>query len=240
MSSVTKPASAIELSTVYFCQGPVPPTISLRDCGLQLKGAHPKALTAFYGNQSKQDGFMAAREYAEMNRLQFTVVDFLVALDSRINPGLMKPEELANHDFVAFQRLSRSAADEIQNILQSGMSGTSSLEGGVDPVADGVKPNQLVLESPDVIDALMNTQALRHVKVIAHQAKLLMSEKVFTVGSVPFSHWSAIMEVTCRLNPTTRVVLDAPAPRDKPGEKSSLAPSAGAVARPKPKVPRAR
>lgn len=240
MSSVTKPASAIELSTVYFCEGPVPPTISLRDCGLQLKGTHPKVLTAFYGNQSKQDGFMAAREYAEKNRLQFTVIDFLVALDHRINPGLMKPEELANHDFIAFQRLSRSAADAIQNILQSGVSGNPLLKGVVDPVAEGVKPNQLVLDSPDVIDTLIATPALRHVKVIAHQAKLLISEKVLTVGSVPFVHWSAIMEATCRLNPTTRVVLDGPETGDKPTEKSSLAPAPGAGARPKSKVPRPR
>ncbi|RSZ55258.1 hypothetical protein HF313_22955 [Massilia atriviolacea] len=238
MSSVTKPASAIELSTVYFCEGPVPPTISLRDCGLQLKGAHPEALTAFYGNQSKQDGFMAAREYAEKNRLQFTVIDFLVALDHRINPGLMKPDELANHDFIAFQRLSRSAADEIQNILQSGVPGNSSWENAADPVADGLKPNQLVLESPDVIDALTATPALRHVKVIAHQAKLLISEKVLTVGSVPFFHWGAIVEASCRLNPTTRVALDGPGKNDKPSEKSTLAPAPGARA--KSKVPRPR
>jgi len=241
MINVAKPSTVIELSTVYFCAGPLPHAIALRDCGLQLPGAAPNVLTALYGNQSKQDGFMAAREYAERNRLQFTVIDFLVALDHRINPGLMKSDEWANHDFFAFQRLSRGAADEIQAILQDLVPAGAGEQAAV----DGVKPNVLLLQRPELIGMLLSQPQLRHVKVVAHQARPIMSERALTVGSVPFVHWNAIKEASCRLNPTTRITLDQPRMIDSPtsalGDLPSSAPSAPTLrAGARPKAPRPR
>jgi hypothetical protein len=163
------------------------------------------ALTVLYGYQSKQDGFMAARDFAEKNRLQFTVIDFLVALDHKINPGLMKVEEFARHDFLPFQRLSRGAVDEISSLLAD-----FAETKGVRPEIAGAKPNALLIERPDLVVALLSDPSFDHVKVIAHQAKPTMSDRVLNVGTVPFRHWDSIVEATCRLNPVTRITLDRP------------------------------
>ena len=211
MNESSKSSCVIELSTVFFCAGPIPRVISLKDCGLALRGSALPALTALYGNQSKQDGFMAARDFSEKNRLQFTVIDFLVGLDHRINPGLMKLEELAKHDFLPFQRLSRGVLDEIGMILSE-----SALLDRASVALDSTKPTTLVVEFPDLVASLAADPMLQHMKVIAHQAKPVMSERVLNVGTVPYRHWGAIREATCRLNPTTRITLDAPVVQDKP------------------------
>jgi hypothetical protein len=208
MSSAPKPSTLIELSTVYFCEGPIPTSISLRDCGLALRGNLPQAITALYGTQSKQEGFMAAREYAEKNRLNFTVIDFLVRLDLRINPGVMKAEEFGDHDFLPFQRLARSGIDEIAALLQA----ASKLDSEI------TKPSAVLLERPELLSVLLDQPALRHIKAVAFQARPVMSERALTVGAVPFIHWNAIAEATCRLNPTTRITLEYPAPPMAPSK----------------------
>ncbi len=99
----------IELATVYFYEGPTPPrVIALKDCGLPTKSPWNGAFPTLYGYQSKQEGFTAARAYADKNRLQHTIIDILVKLDQKKNPLMTKPEDLAQHDFISFQRLSRS------------------------------------------------------------------------------------------------------------------------------------
>lgn len=220
MSESSKSSCLIELSTVYFCAGPIPHVIALKDCGLALRGAGIPALTALYGNQSKQDGFMAARDYAEKNRLQFTVIDFLIALDQPINPGLMKLEEVAKHDFLPFQRLSRGVLDEIGVIL-----GESAILDRSSVAPDGTKPSALLIEFPDLVAVLAADPMLQHVKVIAHQAKPVMSERALNVGTVPYCHWDAIREATCRLNPTTRITLDAPVAHDRPTPSVAMKPA---------------
>jgi len=149
---------------------------------------------------------MAARDFAEKNRLQFTVIDFLVTLHCRINPGLMKDTELENHDFLAFQRLARSGGDAIRDMLLA----SPALDRRAATALESLKPAALLLERPDLVDILTADPALRHLKVIAHQAKPLFSDRAMTVGTIPFQHWDAITEATCRLNPTTRVTLDRP------------------------------
>lgn len=211
MSEAAKSSTAIELSTVYFCEGAIPHTLSLRDCGLALRGTAPEAMTALYGHQSKQAGFMAARDYAERHRLNFTVIDFLVALDCRINAGQMKAEEIREHDFLAFQRLARSGTDQISVLLQ---------EGGA-LYAEAMKPGAILLERPELLSVLLGQPDLRHLKVVAFQAHPVMSERALTIGAVPYSHWRAITEATCRLNPTTRITLDPPAPVSAPVNTSA-------------------
>lgn len=231
MSESLKSPSVIELSTVYFCPGPIPHSIALRDCGLVLPGGVP-GLTALYGNQSKQEGFMAARDFAEKNRLQFTVIDFLVGLEYKINPGLMKAVEFSQHDFLPFQRLSRTAMDEIADFLVG-----YAEKKGVRPDLVGAKPNALLIERPDLLGALMSDPEFVHVKVISHQAKPSMSDRVLNVGTVPFCQWDAILEATCRLNPTTRVTLDRPESHDH--EEARPRPQPASKSKPK-SVPRQR
>jgi len=235
MTEDTKPQSAlIELSTVHFYKGQLGQTVALKDMGLTLSSAIPGALSALYGSQSKQDGFMAAGQYADRHHLEFTVIDFLVKLDSKPHPGIMKPDELIRHDFFAFQRSSRALLDEIDAIL------TEKL------IVDGIpleerfvrKPHLLVIEKPELISALLSDATMDHLKVLVHGARTSFSDRPLNVGTVPFSKWDAIQEATCRLNPGTWVTLERP---DSPGSVTQIDRSVSkAIARQRPAPARVR
>lgn len=212
MSEDKNPQGAvIELSTVHFYTGQLARTVALRDMGLTLSGTIPGALSALYGHQSKQDGFMAAGQYADRHHLQFTVIDFLVKLDAKPNPGLMKPEELMHYDFLTFQRSSRAMLDELDAMLTENLVGERALLDG----KFAGKPHLLVIERPDLVGKLLSDAAVAHVKVLVHGARTNFSDRPLNIGTVPFNHWDAIQEATCRLNPSTRVTLERPTPQDR-------------------------
>lgn len=232
MSNPQKAQPVIELSTVYFYEGQIPRTISLKDCGLAMHAPVPGTLAALYGYQSKQEGFMAARAFADQRRLQFTVIDFLVRLDHPINSGLMKPSELTQHDFISFLRMSRGMLNELQEILEE--------HGGAAAGDDAAKPHVLIMQRPELLVDVINHPDLRHFKVIAHPAKPVFSERPLTVGTVPFAQWGAIQEATCRLNPTTRITLERPGVDDRLSPSSVVAPEPSQVMSLRPVPPRNR
>lgn len=149
---------------------------------------------------------MAARAYADKHHLQFTVIDLLVKLDQRQNPLMMKPEDLGQHDFIMFLRSSRSMLDELEKILRKRL----QQEGADLSHVDFSKPHLLIMERPELITSVMDEPGWEHLKVIAYPAKVTISEKPLNVGTVPFRHWGAIQEATCRLNPNIRITLDPP------------------------------
>lgn len=214
------PQHSTELSTVYFYEGSAPRVIALKDAGLQMRSPIPGAFSAIYGYQSKQEGFMAARAYADRHRLQFTVIDFLVRLDHKANPLMMKPEHLPQHDFIAFTRIARDMTDKLQEILARRLEKDGLDVGQVDLS----KPQQVLAQRPELITSLLDEPGWEHLKVIVYPAKVAMSEKPLAVGTVPFRHWDAIQEATCRLNPNIQITLDPPATQDKAAPASSPAP----------------
>lgn len=198
--------SIIELSTVYFYKGHAPRVVALKDCDLLAKSSVHGAFSALYGRQSKQEGFMAARAYADQNRLQFTVVDFLVKLDQKRNPLVMKLDDLPQHDFITFQRVSRSIMDNLRAILKKRLE-----QDGADlSKVDLSKPHWLIMQRPELIASVIAEPGWEHLKVIAYPTQLPISEKPLNVGTVPFRHWDAIQAATCRLNPNIRITLDPP------------------------------
>ncbi|GGM25638.1 hypothetical protein GCM10009425_40500 [Pseudomonas asuensis] len=176
-----------------------------------MKSPIPGAFSALYGYQSKQEGFMAARQYADKNRLQFTVIDFLVKLDQKQNPLMMKPGDIPRHDFLSFQRLSRNSLDEVEDILRNKFERDGSNVSGMDLS----KPHHLIMQRPELIQAVMSASGWEHLKVLAFPAKSAVSERPLTVGVVPYEHWSAIQEASCRLHPNIRITLDSPSSSDK-------------------------
>lgn len=196
----------IELSSIYFFEGVAPRVIALKDCNLPTKSPAPGVFSALYGYQSKQEGFMAAHMYADKNRLQFTVIDFLVKLDKKQNPRMMKPEDLAQHDFITFGRISRSMMDQLRTILKDRL----EREGEAPGNAELSKPYLLISERAELITSVIDEPKWEHMKVIVYPAKLAISDKVLNVGTVPFRHWGAIQEATCRLNPNIRITLEPP------------------------------
>lgn len=218
----TKPQGAlIELSTVHFYKGQLERKVALKDMGLTLSSDIPGAFSALYGSQSKQDGFMAAGQYADRHHLEFTVIDFLVRLDYKPNVGVMKPGELMNHDFLAFQRSSRPMLDEIDAMLAEKLT-----RAGV-PLDDKFagKPHLLVIERPELIAHLLSEATMAHLKVLVHGARTSFSDRPLNVGTVPFSHWDAIQEATCRLHPGTWVTLDRPGSPDMIEQPVNMAPA---------------
>lgn len=197
---------SIELSTVYFYEGATPSVIALRDCGLQMNNPITGAFSSLHGYQSKQEGFMAARAYADRYRLQFTVIDFMVGLGKRQNPLMMKPESIADHEFVAFTRMTRSTTDRLGEIVQRRL-----IRDGHDLTGiDLSKTSQLISHRPELIAALLDEPGWDHLKVIVYPAILKMSEKPLSVATIPFKYWHAIQDATCRLNPAIQITLDTP------------------------------
>lgn len=151
---------------------------------------------------------MAARAFADKNRLQFTVVDFLVELDQKQNPLMMRPDDVPNHDFISFARMSRSMMDHLQSILHDRL-----VEEGITPSKlELAKPHLLLQQRPDLVSSLIEAPGWEHMKVIAYPAKLTISDKPLTVGIVPHAHWGSIKEASCRLNPGIRITLEPPIP----------------------------
>lgn len=206
----------IELSSVYFYEGATAPrTIQLRDCGLPLKTAGTGLFAGLYGYQSKTEGFMAARVYADKHRMRFTVVDYLVRLEHQINRNQMKPEEIDQHDFVSFTRITRSLADEVGELIWKQIKGSPYNREHGDDVFD------LLANHPEAIKSLTDDPRWKHLKVIAYHAILPMSETPLAIGVVPEHHWQSISEATCRLDPTTRVTLEPPRHAERPTAPSA-------------------
>jgi len=218
----------IELSTVAFYEGHTPRTLALHECSLPFADPVPGAMSALYGTKSKPEGFMAARAYADRHRLQFTVIDFLVALEHKPNASVMKPDELPDHDFLSLLRISGSMSDQVGQWLRAGLEEA----GQGTELLDSLKAEHAVLQQPSLIGALIDRPACRHLKLVAFPGMTSISDRPLNVGSVPFRHWSAIQEATCRLDPTVRVTIDAP-----PLQTATKAPKAALAKRPsKPKA----
>ncbi len=198
----------IELSTVVFYRGEIEHEIALRDSSFPMAKAPRKALSALYGTQGKQDGFVAARSYAVSQGLNYTVVDLLVDLEEQ-NPQVMKPDNLSKFDFLNVTRMSRALGDDIASRLAEVLT-SADLDG--EPVeALFSQPLRAVLARwPHLADPLMDLDGCKHLKVIAFPAVTLVGARPVAIGCVQHRHWSAIREATCRLNPNIRVNLDAP------------------------------
>lgn len=223
----TESQHLIELSTVYFFKGNTPRVIDLKDCGLPLESPMPGAFSAFYGYQSRQEGFMAAKTYADENRLNFTAIDFIVKLDHKQNSLMMKPEDLARYDFIPFHRFTRAMMDDVGASLAQAL----EARGEDSRRYDMAKPHLVLMQRPDLFAELLGQPAWEHVKVLAHPAKLAISEKPFSVGSIPFGQWGSVVEATCRIDPIRIDISKAPgqpAPDpDRPDAPSVRPPSAG-------------
>ncbi|MES2257434.1 MAG: hypothetical protein V4724_02890 [Pseudomonadota bacterium] len=213
--SSEKSGPIIELSTVYFYTGSVPRTLALKDCGLEMCQPMPGLICGIYGRQSKQDGFMAAHAYAERNRLEFTVIDFLVRLNCPINPSKMKTENVPDHDFLSLNQMRRQLWEPITFAIED------------ESEQDGARSNEevdgkmLLLDSPSLISRFADTPEYQHLRVVAFDSRPVMCTQTLTIGVVPHRHWSAIEMATCRLNPTTHVTLENPLDNQSPNVKAS-------------------
>lgn len=195
----------IEMSTVAFYHADIPREIALRDCSLPIARPPVRALSALYGDQGKQSGFMAARQYAMANGLQYTVIDFVMELDAQ-NKYVMKPADLANFDFLNFARMSK----EMRSLVAEWISEAAAANGVPAKAQDKQSASSAIEACPSLVDALVERPECSHLKVIAYQTVTSMSSRPLTVGSIAHRHWDAIRSASCRLNPNVRIDLTPP------------------------------
>jgi len=197
----------IELSTVAFYEGRAPRTIALKDCSWPMASPPQTGFCGVYGSRSKPVAFMAARAHAERERLNFTVIDFVVELSLKLNPLAMKPQQLSGHDFFSLLRMNGSMGDQVAAWLQT----DPAVAKEYGEQFESMKPELVLMQSPHLMDVLASTPDCQHVRLFAFPAMTDVSDEPLNIGFVPYAAWSAIREATCRLDPTVHVTLDPPA-----------------------------
>ncbi|WP_028998455.1 hypothetical protein [Azohydromonas australica] len=198
--------STIELSTVVFYEGSLPSVLPLWNCSVPLVSPVPDALTAVYGTTSKPDAFAAAYQYAKRNQLQHTVIDVTVTLEHRPNPTVMRAETLGSYDFFSMRRMATSMEGQIVEWIRAGLAPDDRRA----KLFDEMLPTQVLAREPSLLGVLMDSPACRHLKLLACPAQTMIDLQVFNVGVVPFRHWSAIQEATCRFDPSVKISLEPP------------------------------
>lgn len=203
--------SIVELSSLYFYADAAPKVLPLKDCKLSTNSPIAGTFSALYGSQSKQDGFMAARAYADKHRLEFTVVDFSMDLRQKQNAIITNAEDIQNYDFMFVQRLSRNMTNELRAIFQQKL----EQQGALAATMDTSNLAKLIVQRPDMMVSIMDEPGWEHLKVIAYPAKLTISEKPLNIATLRFHDWGLIKEASCRLNPNIRISLDPPSQQEK-------------------------
>jgi hypothetical protein len=194
----------IELSTVAFYKTELPSTLSLRDYSWPLRAPAAGVFSALYGHQSKQDGLMAASDYAKQHQLEFTVIDFWITLEHKLNPLPMQADMLQHHDFMNLGRTSRPMDEPLKRWMREYIeAGDPRLES-----LDTLKLAQAVTQQPALAEALLQHPVCQHLKILAYPALTGVSDRPLSVGSVPLQHWGAIHSAECRLNSSLLVTLE--------------------------------
>ncbi|NML17052.1 hypothetical protein [Azohydromonas caseinilytica] len=215
----------IELSTVAFYAGLRPRSLSLWACSVPLIKHVPGALTAIYGAKSKPEAFMAASDYAQRNGFQYTVIDFIVNLEKRPSP-VMKPDELERFDFLNMSRMASAMNEPIGEWICAELAPGDSRA----KLLNEMPLQQALRQDPSLLGVLLESPACRHLKLIACPAQTKLGLQPLRVGVVPFRHWLAIQEATCRLDPTVHITVEPP----DPAAAKLVEASSRAAAAPKP------
>lgn len=198
-------AYQIELSTVAFYDGRAPRSIALKDCTWPVTLRPSAGLCAVYGTASKRDAFLSAREHATRKGLSFTIIDFIVELEAR-NQLTMTPQTLSSHDFLNFHRMTKAMGAHALEWLRA----DKALAKEYGQLFKDLKAEQVLAQHPHLMDELASTRECQHIKLYAFSAPSDLDGKPLKIGFVPFGHWAAIKEATCRLDPTVHVTLDLP------------------------------
>jgi hypothetical protein len=198
--------NVIELATLVFYKGALPQTMALRDCSLPMPRAVPGVFPALYGSQGKRDGFVAASEYAKKQQLQFTVIDFCVAVELKRSLLKIQPDTLASQDFLDFTQMSRHMDEHVKSWMRSQL----HLIKESSELLDTLKPIHAVMQQPELMGYLLKHPSCHHLKVAVCPTQTLIADDPLNVGNVALRHWGAITEATCRLDPAVRVTLEPP------------------------------
>lgn len=190
----------IDLSTIYFYKGELPKNLQLNECGLQIPNAKEGTLVGLYGHRAKQEGFLAAKLYADKNNLKFTVIDYLLELDEKDSP-IIKTDNIKDHDFLSFTRITKDFAKEInEDYLRLIWNKNIDIK----------ELNAELVYNPDIIKEMSESEKFTHVKAFVHNAKLSFTDKPITVAEIPHKHWKSILESNCRLDPLVHIKLAHP------------------------------
>ncbi|ENV52065.1 hypothetical protein L292_1667 [Acinetobacter junii CIP 107470 = MTCC 11364] len=195
------------MSTVFFFEGSLPKTINLKDCGFPLTKPIDDSFPALYGHIGKQAGFIAAKEYADKHRLQFTIIDFTIKFDTPVDTVPVKLEELHNVEIVSLKRLPRN---EIVQLYDKYINDEQQHE-----LKDNKKAYIKMVENPELLSSVINHDDFKDLKLMIYPAKTAISDNPLTIGTIPNRHWDVITSAVCRLHPNTQVSLEPPGKADQ-------------------------
>lgn len=199
----------IELSTVYFYKKKLPRLLKLKECDFTRNSSGvPDTLAALTGYQRRQKGFVIAREYAEKNGLEFTVIDFTIKLDQSFSAQLIKPEDLQLRDYLSIHRLSKDTTNLLLQILkESGDEQTQNIL----KLHSTKKLSNLLKYHPALLDPILTDERFKHVKIInTNINNPLHSDVTLNLAFVPKRNWRAIQSASCRLDPSIEISLEPP------------------------------
>ncbi|WP_157118951.1 hypothetical protein [Azohydromonas lata] len=221
----------IELSTIVFVEHRLK-SLELHECSLPLANPIQGAFAGIYGTRSKPEAFVAAREHADRNRMDYTVVDLVVELEHKPNPTVMKTPELSQYDFFSMLRMASAMNRDVAEWIRAGLAPN-------DPRVAQIDDEQIaatLANEPSLFGVLADSPACRHLRLIACPVLTEFSDHFLNAGIVPFRHWSAIKEATCRFDPTVHVKLSPPPQLASSTSAASASPSVA----PRASKPRSR
>jgi hypothetical protein len=193
----------IRLSTIAFYRRHLPAELQLAACGIPLSSPIAHGLCTLYGSTGQREAFLWAKLYAASKGLQFTVVDLVVTTERDMKPGVVHPADLPDRDFISLERLSRASSDYLAGVVL-----TEATIKRHRPVVDRI--DKMVLSEPSLIDALVESSVVRHVKLFAASTRTLLGDAPLTLGVIPYRHWNAITAAHCRLDPEVNILCDRP------------------------------
>lgn len=196
-----KEKGEIAMSTVLFFEGTLPKKINLKDCGFPLEKPIEDSFQALYGHIGKQAGFMAAKNYADQHKLQFTIIDLKVRFDEAVNTVPVALDKLSNEEIISLKRLPRN---EIAQLYEKYIGDNS----------DEKKAYTDLVKHPELLSSVINHNDFKDLKLMIYPAMTAVSNNPLVIGTIPHRHWDIINSAVCRLHPHTQVSLESPIKND--------------------------
>ena len=184
------------LTTLYFYKDELPEEISLSECGIPLYQEMPRCLTTFYGHLGKKYGIVAARRYAEVNGLNFTIIDVNIQLDRCIETSPVGLEKAVSCEVLSLERFSKKNLKALSEIY----------------IQEITSPNgqDTFLEKPHLISKLFEHSDFDNLKLLISSGKTKVDAEPLSLAFIPYKYWSVITGAICRIHSHCRISIDEP------------------------------
>lgn len=201
MDRMSKYSKRISLSTAYFFNGDIEPeTIYLKDCALSV--GYDNYLLGYHGTFSQTKGFVPVKSAAVNQGRNYTVIDYLVEIESIKANGKNMVRNSNINTLLNFKDIS---SKEETLILQSLDQSDKNLSDKI-RAAGGI--NRFILKFPGFVPKLVTEFKLSELAVLIHTIKPPHSP-VLVVAALPLDVIPSVISASCRFNPSTNIILSS-------------------------------